>query len=148
MTSQKPVTVQNRQSGPYRDTFWHSLRTLKLKATTDCLGNLTSEMPKASPSHGRWSGGGGLVGTVVPLVFAKFLQNLPFLPQILAFLCLQPPHIPVSPRTFKFTPPSMPVIWLTPLLRPHCQGQICPHPPTNSTNKACLPTQQLLGKQM
>ena len=30
-------------------------------------------------------------------VFAKFLQNLPFLPQILAFLCLQPPHVPVSP---------------------------------------------------
>ena len=30
--------------------FWHSLRTLKLKATTDCLGSLTSEMLKASPN--------------------------------------------------------------------------------------------------
>ena len=46
-------------------------------------------------------------GAVAPPVFAKFLQNIPFLPQILAFLCLQPPHVPVSPRTFKFTPPSM-----------------------------------------
>ena len=44
---------------------------------------------------------------VAPPVFAKFLQNLPFLPQILAFLCLQPPHVPVSPRTFKFTRPSL-----------------------------------------
>ena len=50
MTSQKPVTVCNRQSGLYADTFWHSLRTMKLKATTDCPGNLTSEMCKASPS--------------------------------------------------------------------------------------------------
>ena len=47
------------------------------------------------------------VGGCSPPVFAKFLQNLPFLPQILAFLCLQPPHVPVSPHTFKFTPPSM-----------------------------------------
>ena len=52
-------------------------------------------------------GGGGLGWAVAPPVFAKFVQNLPFLPQILAFLCLQPPHVPVSPRTFKFTPPSM-----------------------------------------
>ena len=37
---------------------------------------------------------------------------------------------------------------LTPLLHLHSQGQICSHPPTNSTNKACLPTQQLMGKQM
>ena len=36
---------------------------------------------------------------------------------------------------------------LTPLFHQHSQGQICSHPP-NSTNKACLPTQQLLGKQM
>ena len=36
-------------------------------------------------------------GGCSPPVFAKFLQNLPFLPQILAFLCLQPPHVPVSP---------------------------------------------------
>ena len=28
------------------------------------------------------------------------------------------------------------------------QGQICSPPPTNRTNKACLPTQQLLGKRM
>ena len=54
-----------------------------------------------------WIMGGGAGGAVAPPVFAKFLQNLPFLPQILAFLCLQPPHVPVSPRTFKFTPPSM-----------------------------------------
>ena len=46
-------------------------------------------------------------GGCSPPVLAKFLQNLPFLPQILAFLCLQPPHVPVSPCTFKFTPPSM-----------------------------------------
>ena len=52
-------------------------------------------------------GGLGGGGAVAPPVFAKCLQNLPFLPQILAFLCLQPPHIPVSRRTFKFTPPSM-----------------------------------------
>ena len=45
-----------------------------------------------------------------PKVFAKFLENLPFLPQILGFLCLQPPHVPVSPHTFKFTLPSM-LIW-------------------------------------
>ena len=50
MTSQKPVTVCNRQSGLYADTFWHTLRTMKLKATTDCPGNLTSEMHKASPN--------------------------------------------------------------------------------------------------
>ena len=42
-----------------------------------------------------------------PPVFAKCLQNLSFLPQILAFLCLQPPHVPVSPLTFRFTLPSM-----------------------------------------
>ena len=46
-------------------------------------------------------------GAVAPSVFAKFLQNHPFLPQILAFLCLHPPHVPVSPCTFKFKPPSM-----------------------------------------
>ena len=46
---------------------------------------------------GGGAGGAGGGGT----------QNLPFLPQILAFLCLQPPHVPVSPRTFKFTPPSV-----------------------------------------
>ena len=43
--------------------------------------------------------GGG--GCSLP-VFAKFLQNLPSLPQILVFLCLQPPHVPVSPYAFKF----------------------------------------------
>ena len=50
MTSQKPVTVCDRQSSLYADTFWHNLRTTKLKATTDWPGNLTSEMRKASPS--------------------------------------------------------------------------------------------------
>ena len=52
-------------------------------------------------------GAGGGLGGCSPPFFAKFLQNLPFLSQILAFLCLQPPHVPFSPRTFKFTPPSM-----------------------------------------
>ena len=34
---------------------------------------------------------------------------------------------------------------LTPLLRSHSLGQICTsHPPTNDTNRACLPPQQLL----
>ena len=38
---------------------------------------------------------------------------------------------------------------LIPLLRSHSQGQICTsYPPTNNTNRACLPLQQLLGKQM
>ena len=46
----KPVTARNRQSGLYADTFWHNLQTLKLKATTDCLGSLTSEILTASPS--------------------------------------------------------------------------------------------------
>ena len=50
-------------------------------------------------SRGWWGGGGGGGGAVAvaPSVLAKFLQNLPFLPQIVAFLCLQPPHVPVSP---------------------------------------------------
>ena len=56
-------------------------------------------------------GAGG--GAVAPPVFAKFLQNLPFLPQILAFLCLQHPHVPVSPSTFKFAPPSMSLVQTT-----------------------------------
>ena len=56
-------------------------------------------------SHGRRSPGGCIPPSVCQ-IFAK----LPFLPQILAFLCLQPPHVPVSPHTFKFTPPSMDLI--------------------------------------
>ena len=31
VTSQKPVTISNRQSGLYTDTFWHTLRTTKSK---------------------------------------------------------------------------------------------------------------------
>ena len=54
-----------------------------------------------------WATEPGGMGGCSPPVFATFLQNLPFLPQILAFLCLQPPHVPVSPRTLKFTPPSL-----------------------------------------
>ena len=50
---------------------------------------------------------GGRAGGLAPPVFAKFVENLPFLPQSLAFLCLQPPHDPVSPLTLKFTLPSM-----------------------------------------
>ena len=42
-----------------------------------------------------------------PPVFAKFLQNLPFSPQIWSILCLQSPHFSVSPRTLKFTPTSL-----------------------------------------
>ena len=54
-----------------------------------------------------WAAEPGGLGGCSPPGFAKFSQNLPFLPQILAFLCLQSPHVPVSPHTFKFTPPSM-----------------------------------------
>ena len=61
-----------------------------------------------TPFHGLRNRGGG-AGGCSPPVFAKFLQNLPFLPQILTFLCLQPPHVPVSHRTFKFTPPFLPL---------------------------------------
>ena len=49
---------------------------------------------------------GGL-GGFSPPVFAKFSQNLPFSPQILAILCLQLPHFSVSPCTFEFTPTSI-----------------------------------------
>ena len=42
--------LKQAKSGLDTDMFWHSLRTQKLKATTDCLSSLTSEMPKASPS--------------------------------------------------------------------------------------------------
>ena len=35
---------------PIHGHIWHNLRTQKTKATTDCLGSLTSEMPKASPN--------------------------------------------------------------------------------------------------
>ena len=69
------------------------------------FGSNLEEQVKSKVGHGWRSW--GAVGAVAPPVFAKFLQNLPFLPQILAFLCLQPPHVPVSPCTFKFTPPSM-----------------------------------------
>ena len=92
MTSQKPVTVRNRQSGLYEDTFWHSLWTTKLNATTDCLGNLTLEMPKASPSD---------MATGSSLLYFAHMSNL-----------------------------SSPTYY------------------SNSTNKVCLPTQQLLEKQM
>ena len=57
-----------------------------------------------------WAAEPGGLGGCSPPVFAKFSQNLPFLPQILAFLCPQPPHVPVSPRAFKFTPPSVTVL--------------------------------------
>ena len=51
---------------------------------------------------------GGLGGYSPPPQFMpNFCKIFLFLPQILAFLCLQPPHIPVSPRTSKFTPPPM-----------------------------------------
>ena len=48
-----------------------------------------------------WVAEPGGLGGCSPPVFAKFSQNLPFLPQILAFLCLQPPHVPVSPPHFQ-----------------------------------------------
>ena len=47
--------------------------------------------------HGRWSRGAGGCSP----------QFLPNFCKIFLFLCLQPPHVPVSPRTFKFTPSSM-----------------------------------------
>ena len=50
-------------------------------------------------------GGAGRSGCS-PSVLPNFCKA-PFLPQILAFLCLQPPHVPVSPRTFKFPPPFL-----------------------------------------
>ena len=49
----------------------------------------------------------GRTGGFSPPVFAKFLQNLPFSPQILEILCLPPPYSSDSPRTFKFTPTSL-----------------------------------------
>ena len=39
--------------------------------------------------------------------FCQIFAKSPFFASILAFLCLQPPHVPVSPRTLKFTPPSL-----------------------------------------
>ena len=42
-------------------------------------------------------GGAGGGGAVAPSVFAKFLQNHPFLPQILAFLCLHPLMFQLAP---------------------------------------------------
>ena len=45
-------------------------------------------------THGRQSWGGW--GAIAPS-FCQIFENLPLLPQILAFLCLQPPHVPVSP---------------------------------------------------
>ena len=45
--------------------------------------------------------GGGAVGAggLAPPSFCQICTKSPFLPQILAFLCLQPPHIPVSPAS-------------------------------------------------
>ena len=44
--------------------------------------------------------GGGGRGAVAPPPpsFCQIMAKSPFLPQILAFLCLQPPHVPVSPE--------------------------------------------------
>ena len=44
--------------------------------------------------------GGAGGGASASQVFAKFLQNLPFLPQILAFLCLQPPHFQIHSAAY------------------------------------------------
>ena len=80
----------------------------RYKSILQCGGNNRLFPPPTKVQVKVNMGGGaeGAGGAVAPPVFAKFSQNLPFLPQILAFLCLQPPHVPVSPRTFKFTPPS------------------------------------------
>ena len=43
---------------------------------------------------GRAVGAGGLAPS-----FCQICAKSPFLPQILAFLCLQPPHVPVSPAS-------------------------------------------------
>ena len=69
----------------------------------DFLTLILHNLPEAVIKHGRWSrggGGGAGVGAVAP-DFAKFLQNLPFLPQILAFLCLQPPHVPALSNSLR-----------------------------------------------
>ena len=82
--------------GIYKDWQIHtktSFRPIQLQESWS--GPHTNPTP--SNNHGRRSWG----------AVAKFLQNLPFLPQILAFLCLKPPDVPVSPHTFKFTPPAM-----------------------------------------
>ena len=70
-----------------------------------CFSKIPLYLQYLSTDMGGGAGGAG--GAVAPPVFTKFSQNLPFLPQILAFLCQKPPHVPVSPRTFKFTPPSL-----------------------------------------
>ena len=46
--------------------------------------------------------GGGAMGagwTSPPPKFCQICAKFPFLPQILGFLCLQPPHVPVSPAS-------------------------------------------------
>ena len=52
------------------------------------------------------------------------------------------------PKMLKASPSDIGNRELTPLLRPHSLGQICTPPVTNNTNCACLPSQQLLGKQI
>ena len=44
--------------------------------------------------------GAGVAGVASPPVFVKFVQNLPFLPQIVAFLCLQPPHFQIHSAVY------------------------------------------------
>ena len=44
--------------------------------------------------------GGRAMGAGGGAVIVKFVQNLPFLPQILAFLCLQPPHFQIHSAVY------------------------------------------------
>ena len=58
-------------------------------------------------SH-RWQSQGGGGGAVAP-IFCQIFAKSPFFASNfgISMLTAPPPHIPVSPRTFKFTPPSM-----------------------------------------
>ena len=58
--------------------------------------------------HVRWSWDGwGAVAPPPPPVFAKFFAKSPFFAPNFGISMPTVPHVPVSPRTFKFTPPSM-----------------------------------------
>ena len=47
----------------------------------------------------NYMGGGAMGAGGVAPSFCQVCAKSPFLPQILAFLCLQPPHVPVSPAS-------------------------------------------------
>ena len=47
----------------------------------------------------KYMGGGAVGASPPPPSFCQICAKSPFLPHILAFLCLQPPHVPVSPAS-------------------------------------------------